>query len=229
MRFHVPNIKSGARMIVQSARNNLLTVSLVIAALVFVFILQDVVSGDVMRIDQTAYWFFVLKLRSAWLTPIMEGLSELANPVVVLVMASLIAMFAPGKQPGRCVFINLGCILALNLILKNLVQRPRPEGFRLVLESGYSFPSGHSMFAMGFFGLLIWMVLTYEKDKRLRLIWSLGLTGVLIMVGLSRIYLGVHYASDVIAGFAVSLIWLIFYTKIIAPLFMPDPASVDEL
>ena len=105
-------------------------------------------------------------------------------------------------------------------MLKQIVQRPRPDGFRLIAESGYSFPSGHSMVSMAFFGLLAWMVWTYEKDRTMRLIWCALFSLVIVMVGVSRIYLGVHYASDVLAGFCVSLLWLVFYTKVVAPAFM---------
>jgi undecaprenyl-diphosphatase len=137
-------------------------------------------------------------------------------------MTLVVAALAPGKAPGWCVTVNIGGAGVLNILLKNIIQRPRPDGFRLVAESGYSFPSGHSMISMAFFGLVIWMVWHYHKDDVMRYVWCAVFGLIIALVGISRIYLGVHYASDVIAGFCVSIIWLVFYTKIIAPLFMPD-------
>ena len=108
----------------------------------------------------------------------------------------------------------------INNVLGQALLAKKMGKTRLIAETGYSFPSGHSMISMAFFGLLVWMVWTYEKDRRFRLIWCTLFSLIIVMVGVSRIYLGVHYASDVLAGFCVSLIWLAFYTKVVAPAFM---------
>jgi undecaprenyl-diphosphatase len=152
----------------------------------------------------------------------MEAISELALPVVLLVMLLVVEAFAPGRRPGLCAAVNLLCAVGLNALLKQIVQRPRPEGFRLIAETGYSFPSGHSMVAMAFYGLLAWMVWHYEKDRFVKWLCVTGFCLVIVAVGLSRIYLGVHYASDVIAGFCVSIAWLVVYTRVFAPLFLPE-------
>ena len=191
-----------------------------LCATVFVLLLEDVLSNEAMKLDEAAYWLIVQHLRQDWLTPIMESFSNLATPVSLVVLWVLIAAFAPGKRPGWCAAVNLALILALNQVLKAIVQRPRPDGFRLAEASGFSFPSGHSMVAMAFFGLLIWFVWRYEKDNVKRVLLVIALCVVITMIGLSRVYLGVHYASDVLGGFCLSVIWLVFFTKVIAPLFM---------
>ena len=119
--------------------------------------------------------------------------------------------------------------VALNFLLKTIVQRPRPDGFRLVAESGYSFPSGHSMVSMAFYGLLLWMVWQYEQDRVVKWICVTGFAILILFVGISRIYLGVHYASDVIAGFAVSAIWLAVYTKVAVPILLGEDGEQPEL
>ena len=221
-------IAQGARDVSRGAlgllRENLGVVALLGAALVFVVLLGEVAAGEIMRLDTLAYELFVERLRSDALTPIMEAFTSLSSVVVLAVLAAVIAALAPGKAPGWCVAVNLVCVVALNTVLKFIVQRPRPDGFRLISETGYSFPSGHSMVAMAFFGLLIWMVWRYHRRDVMRLVWCACFGLVIVMVGVSRIYLGVHYASDVIAGFCVSLMWLIFYTRVVAPAFV----TVDE-
>jgi len=204
------------------ARQNVNVIVLAIVAIVFIAILQEVAEGEITRLDTLAYQFFVVRLRSDWLTPVMEGFSSLASPAVILVMTVVVAAFAPGVRPGRCVALNLACAVVLNQVLKFIVQRPRPDGFRLVSEAGYSFPSGHSMVSMAFYGLLIWFIWRYERDHVLRWVWCSTFVLIIVMVGISRIYLGVHYASDVVAGFCVSLAWLMFFTRIIAPALMEE-------
>ena len=219
-----PQINQGARGIARGAlalvRDNVKTLVLLVAALVFVWLLGEVASGEIMRLDTLAYELFVERLRSDALTPFMEAFTSLASVVVLAVMAAVIAALAPGKAPGWCVAVNLVCVVLLNTVLKVIVQRPRPDGFRLISETGYSFPSGHSMVSMAFFGLLIWMVWRYHRKDVMRIVWCVVFGLVIAMVGISRIYLGVHYASDVLAGFCVSLVWLIFYVRCVAPLFV---------
>lgn len=179
-------------------------------------------AGDILRLDYYAYRIFVVYMRRDWLTPIMVSFSELALPVVLLVMLLAVQAFAPGRRPGLCAALNLVGVVILNQVFKFLVHRPRPEGFRLIAESGYSFPSGHSMVAMAFYGLLAWMVYRYERDHLVRRVCVTGFGIVVVLVGISRIYLGVHYASDVIAGFCLAFAWLALYTTIVAPLLLPE-------
>ena len=198
-------------------KKNILILVGFIATIVFLALMVEILQGDVIAFDNTAYRLIVVHMRRSWLTPIMQSISELALPVVMLLA---VAAFAPGKKPGACAACNLVLVVILNLILKEIVHRPRPDGFRLISETGYSFPSGHSMIAMAFYGLLIWMIWNYERDRMVKYSCICGFTLCVIAVGLSRVYLGVHYASDVLAGFCVSLAWLAVYTRVIAPLFM---------
>lgn len=203
-------------------RQNLRLVLAAVAACIFIWLLEEVGEGELTKLDTGAYLLFVQTLRQPWLTPYMESISELAQPVALLVMLLAVEAFAPGRRPGACAAVNLVCAVALNVLLKQLVQRPRPDGFRLIAETGYSFPSGHSMVAMAFYGLLAWMVWHYERDRFVRWLCVIGFGLVIALIGISRIYLGVHYASDVIAGFCVSLIWLVLYTKLVVPLMLDE-------
>ncbi len=191
--------------------------------ILFIGLLENVLEGDLMTLDRLARAFFVDNLRTDWLTPIMESISSLATPLSLLVLLLVIVAFAPGKRPGMFCALNLVLVALLNAVLKELVQRPRPEHINLVTETGFSFPSGHSMVAMAFFGLLVWLVWKYEKDRTMRFACCAGFSLVILLIGISRIYLGVHYASDVLAGFCISLAWLALYTSIAAPLLLDKP------
>ena len=200
------------------------------ALLALLAVVMDVKATDLANIDNTAYVFFVLHLRRGWLTPIMETISSLASPVILAVMLLVVQAFAPGRRPGVCAAINLVAAVFIDLVMKEIVQRPRPdESIRLVSETGYSFPSGHSMVSMAFYGLLLWMVWRYEKDRIVKWTCIAGFAAVILLVGISRIYLGVHYASDVIAGFCVSVMWLTVYTKVAVPVLLGEDEDGSEL
>lgn len=214
----------GARGVASSlaglARKNLRVIVVCTCVLVFLMILEDVYDVESMRLDRAAYWLIVEHLRTPWLTPVMESFSALATPVSLVVLLLAVAAFAPGKRPGMCCAVNLVLVVVINQVLKFIIQRPRPDGFRLATASGFSFPSGHSMAAMAFFGLLAWLVWKYEADRRLRRLYATGFALVIVMIGVSRIYLGVHYASDVLGGFCLSMAWLAVYTRVAVPLFI---------
>ncbi len=108
---------------------------------------------------------------------------------------------------------NIAFGALLNVILKNLFLRARPDLLQLVEVSGYSFPSGHSMNSMIFYGFFIYMILENIKHRgKYAITGAMGL--LVLMIGISRIYLGVHFASDVLAGFVIGLVWLILFIRL---------------
>jgi membrane-associated phospholipid phosphatase len=108
----------------------------------------------------------------------------------------------------RVPVIAIGSI-SLNLILKYFFDRPRPLVPHLVESSGLSFPSGHAMISASFYGLLIYLVWYYVAQPSRRWILIILLVCWILLIGFSRVYLHVHYATDVIAGYAVGLLWVI--------------------
>lgn len=100
--------------------------------------------------------------------------------------------------------------LGLMFLLKNLFNRQRPQIPLLYEAKGLSFPSGHALMSVTFYGLLIYMVFKSVRNRELR--WTLIalLLFLILIIGTSRIYLRVHYASDVIAGYCIGFLWLAF-------------------
>jgi undecaprenyl-diphosphatase len=103
--------------------------------------------------------------------------------------------------------VALGSI-TLNLVLKQFYNRPRPL-LPLVSASGLSFPSGHAMISASFYGLLVYLVQTHVRPRRLRWLLTGLLVGIILLIGITRVYLRVHYATDVLAGFTAGLVWLV--------------------
>lgn len=97
----------------------------------------------------------------------------------------------------------------LTYILKFFFHRARPSIDNLIDASGFSFPSGHAMGSMIFYGFIGYLVIRSERNKMTKVITSIFLLLFILLIGISRIYLNVHYPSDVIAGFSAGLFWLI--------------------
>ena len=95
-------------------RGNVHTIVMVVAIIVFVWLLQEVLEGEAIRLDTLAYQVVVLHMRRPWLTPIMQSVSELALPVVLVVVMLAVEAFAPGRWPGLCAAVNLVCVFVLN-------------------------------------------------------------------------------------------------------------------
>lgn len=98
----------------------------------------------------------------------------------------------------------------LGLIFKNMFQRARPDSFFFVTETTYSFPSGHALAAMCFYGMLAFFIMRETTSWPLRLLIATLAIVLSLAIGISRIYLGVHYPTDVVAGYAVGFMWLSF-------------------
>lgn len=177
--------------------------------------------SQILHVDYFAYRFFIINVRQSWLTPLMQSISELAVPSVLLMVLITILAFAPGRRPALVVALNFVGVMLLNQMFGFFVHRARPDGFRLIAETGYSFPSAHAMIAAAFYGFLAWVVWRYEKDRAVRIFSMIAYAAVGILVGVSRIYLGAHYASDVIAGFCLSFAWLALFTSLVAPFVLP--------
>lgn len=195
-------------------KNNYKWIILLICVIIFYAILEDIFEYEKLKLDIIIYNIIVLKLRTESLTKIMGILTNFGGAYMLIGLAIMITIFSKNKKTAFIIDLNLIIITIFNLILKNIIQRPRPEGYRLIAESGYSFPSGHSMISMAFYGLIIYMIWKTMKNKKLRNIVCVLITILVILIGISRIYLGVHYASDVIGGFVVSIAYLIVYVSI---------------
>ena len=119
------------------------------------------------------------------------------------------------KKMALIIMLNLAIVYLLNVIIKMIIARPRPDILRLVYETGYSFPSGHAMVATGFYGFLIYIANKKIKNKALRRCITILLTLLIFLIGISRIYLGVHYATDIIGAFMIGIIYLVIFINIL--------------
>lgn len=162
------------------------------------------------QIIQPIDWFvyhLVQNLKCDFMTSFFKLCSNLGSTWFYVVLVLLLVIFKNKKDIW--IGIHLLIIQGINRFIKALVKRARPpQIYHLVKETNYSFPSGHSMSAMAGYGLLI--IEVQKSSLKYKTIIKVFLAIMIFLIGLSRIYLGVHYFSDVIGGFLLSLSYLLF-------------------
>ncbi len=195
-------------------KNNKRWIIAAICMVVFLIILEDVLDNEIANFDKAVYSFVILT-KSDIVTSFFKNVTFWGSAVPLISICIVSFIILKNKKIAALILANLTISAALNLLLKNVIRRDRPIGYRLIEESGFSFPSGHSMASMAFYGLIIYFVIRFVKNRALKIFLSIMLSLLIILIGMSRIYLGVHYPSDVFAGFVFTVAYLIFYITII--------------
>ena len=180
----------------------------ILSFLLFVEITERVLatSGNV----DTAVAQFFYSLRTPTLTTIVEGITLFGNEIV-LIAGTLLFIIINWKKHRReaIVFaVVLGMTLIINVAIKEAIHRPRPIIDPLFHMHSYSFPSGHAMNSFVFYALLFRFIYHFTHKTELGFILAFCSIILIFLVGLSRVYLGVHYLSDVLAGF-VGGFWIV--------------------
>ncbi len=190
---------------------NLKWIILFICLIGFLALAEDVFNKEIMNGDIIGYKMISTFLISDFATPIAKFITNFGGAIFIIALTALLVIAIKNKKMGLSIFTNLVIITVLNQSLKRILQRPRPTEYRIIQETGYSFPSGHSMISMAFYGYLIYLIYRYVKNKYIKWL-SISLLSILIcLIGISRIYLGVHYTSDVLGGFLISISYLVIY------------------
>lgn len=199
-------------------KKNLKWVVLFICLVGFLALAEDVFNKEIMNGDIIGYKIISTFLISDFVTPIAKFITNFGGAIFLSIATVMLFLFIKNKKIGLLIISNIVIITILNQLLKRILQRPRPTEFRIVEETGYSFPSGHSMVSMAFYGYLIYLIYRYIKNKYVK--WTLiTILSILIcLIGISRIYLGVHYTSDVLGGFLISISYLVIYISSIKKL-----------
>ncbi|NOU76943.1 phosphatase PAP2 family protein [Paenibacillus sp. LMG 31458] len=172
----------------------------------FVLLSQSLSSSWLKEFDESI-GSAVRTLRSDAVTPVALFFTIMGKAItefIVFVVVALILLIK-FKHKWETLILLIGVLTAwgLNQLLKDLFQRDRPVGMWLIEENGFSFPSGHAMVSSLFYGLIGYL-LWVNVRKIWKAAWLIPVVTIVVVVciGLSRIYLGVHYPSDVLAGFA---------------------------
>ena len=184
-----------------------------VLVLCFGIVAYLVLSDKTVLADNFVYNSLVI-YRSDFIIGFFKFITFFVSEIMVTLVSIIVFLFFKNKKYGMLVTINAICILVLNICLKLIFMRERPLDLMIITENGYSFPSGHSMVSMAFYGYLIYLVYIKIKNKVLKWLLISFISILIILIGLSRIYLGVHYTSDVVAGFLLAIAYLIIFIKV---------------
>ena len=185
----------------------------------FLELAEDVFNKEIMNGDIIGYKIISTFLISDFATPIAKFITNFGGAIFIILLTVILITVIKNKKIGLSILTNLAIITILNQLLKRILQRPRPTEYRIIEESGYSFPSGHSMISMAFYGYLIYLIYKYVENKNVKWILISLLSILICLIGISRIYLGVHYTSDVLGGFLISISYLVIYISAVNNVF----------
>lgn len=192
----------------------LLSAALFIIALNgFVELTDDLAENNLEEFDNRITTY-IISFRSDLLTAYFLFATDLGDRNAYIFFTILLAGFYLIRHRSWKFVVQTSLVLILaslsNIVLKRVINRSRPALEHLVTVNTLSYPSGHAMSAMAFYGFLIFLSLRYKMSRWMRYGLVTLLTVIIFSVGISRIYLGVHYPSDVAGGFIGGLIWVAF-------------------
>ena len=193
-------------------KNNFLSIVIFICLVGFLALAEDVFNKEIMNGDIIGYNIISMFISSK-LTSLVEIITWFGSPLCFILITIVYLIIKKFNKKAFIIPLNLILVTMINQLLKLILHRPRPMDAPIVVEHGYSFPSGHSMVSLAFYGYFIYLIYKNIKNKTLKYFLIILLSMLILLIGLSRIYLGVHYTSDVLSGFMLSLSYLIVFIQ----------------
>ena len=179
--------------------------------LLVLFIINSilVINNKYVKIDDSVH-NFVMKFSSEMTTKFMKIFTFLGSTPFITLLCVLVFVILLYKKQKEYAYKCAGILVIstlMNNIVKVIVRRPRPE-YITVVENTFSYPSGHTMASVTLYGFLIYFLLKSKISKSYKVVFSIILGIIPVLVGMSRIYLGAHYFSDVFGGALLSIMLL---------------------
>ena len=185
-------------------------------SLLLLFIINTilVISNKVSLIDKSIH-DFVIKFSSEVTTTIMKIFTFFGSTIFIVILSIILfIIFIILKQKDKA-FKTAGAIIIstiINNIIKIIIRRPRPE-YITVVEKTFSYPSGHTMASTTLYGILLYLLLKSNLNKTYKIGFGIILGNLPLLVGISRIYLGAHFFTDVFGGYLLSglILTIVYY------------------
>lgn len=176
------------------------------ALICFAYLAYMISTYDVLAFDTTIReWAY--SQRNAVLNRILICITYMGNWQTIVTLGLVLLIYpATRKKIGLPFAITAASSTIIYKVAKSAFQRPRPDlSVRIIEESGYSFPSGHSMNCIVIYGILIYLIRRYCKDRRIANVLTIILSLLIIAIGCSRVYVGVHFPTDILGGWSLGI------------------------
>lgn len=178
---------------------------------VFLGLTENIINSDSIVVIDVHLVNFLARFRDPWLLQFFSSITLLGKWWLIAIFTFIVSLFLWYKKKQLYLWplwLALGGSEFFVYLAKKIVHRPRPLNAFLI-EDTFAFPSGHASVAMVFYGLLAYIIMRYITKWRSRLNLAFLVSSLIIAIGFSRLYLGVHYLSDVLGGYLVGLFWLV--------------------
>ena len=208
-----------------------LSVGLLISLATLSEVAENIVNAEPMvQVDRVVtQWLF--QGRRSGLSQVFYGLTWLGSAYVTIgvgIVGSLVLLRLRSRRRILILWVLLAGIGLFVQLGKRQFTRPRPLKVAYYAETGFSFPSGHSATALVLYGLLGYWWMRHHPDSRGRIGVGISVVSLILAVGFSRIYLGVHYLSDVLGGYLLGICWLIIGI-VLTEWQRPHPRHKDQI
>lgn len=187
-------------------------VVILVSGMVFASLAEDIVNRETLSTLDPLFGSWLVARTSLPGDRVFATITFLGNAFVISTGTGVIGFWFVRQKNWKKLLLLFSAVSGsalLNLALKNIFQRTRPAipGAYMV-ETGFSFPSGHSMISLVFYGIIAYLALSYVKSKKWKTFIISGALVMCALIGFSRLYLGVHFITDVLAGWAAGGLWL---------------------
>ncbi len=180
------------------------------AFLIFIRITRELIEGEVSAVDSKIL-LAVARIRTPWLTMVAVDVTALGSITLVILFSAftlvVLLVLRDRLAALQLLAASVGAGI-LTIVTKDIIERTRPEqGQQLIVVSGFSYPSGHSVSTSALYLTIVIIAGRYVQHSGARAAIFLAVAAVLVMIGASRVYLGVHYATDVMSGISLGSAW----------------------
>jgi undecaprenyl-diphosphatase len=193
-------------------RIGLIIIVILVSGIVFASLAEDLVNKETLSTMDPFFGTWLVAHTTVPGDHVFTTITFLGNALVISAGTGLIGFWYARQRNWKKLILLFSAVAGgalLNLVLKNIFQRTRPAipGAYMV-DTGFSFPSGHTMISLVFYGMVAYLALSYVKNKKWKTLIIAGTLAICAMIGFSRLYLGVHFLTDVLAGWAAGGLWL---------------------